>query len=77
MVIGRLPDLVDFVVQNMSVGKVHAEIICRDGEYYIRDLNSRNGTYINGEKINSNTDYRIKNGDTVTLANCDYEFVVP
>ncbi len=73
-VIGRLKDQVDFVSKNNAVGKVHAEIIIRDGLFYIKDLNSRNGTYINGERINSNTEYRIKNQDKITLANCEYIF---
>lgn len=73
-VIGRLKDQVDFISKNNAVGKVHAEIISRDGLFYIKDLNSRNGTYINGERINSNIEYRIKDQDKITLANSEYIF---
>lgn len=72
--IGRLKSQVDYVSQNNAVGKVHAEIINRNGMNYIKDLNSRNGTYINGERIVSNVEYTIKNSDRVAFANSEYTF---
>ncbi len=77
LVIGRLGEMVDFVLKNNTVGKVHAEIVSRDGKYYIKDLNSRNGTYINGERLESNTDYPVRNGDRVALANNEFVFTIP
>lgn len=76
-VIGRLRDQVDYVSQNNAVGKVHAEIISRDGSYFIKDLNSRNGTFVNGERLDSNTEREIKNNDKVTFANSEYVFIIP
>ncbi|MCX7921654.1 MAG: DUF6382 domain-containing protein [Clostridia bacterium] len=75
--IGRLRDQVDYVCQNNAVGKIHAELITSNGMYYVKDLNSRNGTYINGSKIESNKEYPIKNGDKITFANSEYSFIVP
>ena len=76
-VIGRLPDQVDYVSRNNAVGKVHAEIITRDGRYYLKDLNSRNGSFINGERIDSGKEYEINNNDRISFANSDYRFIVP
>jgi len=75
-IIGRLEGQVDYVHSNNAIGKVHAEIITRDGCYYLKDLNSKNGTYINGKRIDSNKEYEIKNNDKITLANSEFIFIV-
>lgn len=74
-VIGRVRSQVDYVSQNNAVGKVHAEIIIKEGVHYIRDLNSRNGTYVNGERIDSNVLNVIKHNDTIAFANSEYKFI--
>lgn len=75
-IIGRLEGQVDYVHSNNAIGKVHAEIITREGCYYLKDLNSKNGSFINGKRIESNTEYQIKNNDKITLANSDFVFIV-
>ena len=73
--LGRLASQVDFAVNNPKVGKIHAEIVMKDGSCYIKDLNSKNGTYLNGsgERIASNMPYSLENGTRIALA--DSEFV--
>lgn len=75
-IIGRLVGQVDYVHSNNAIGKVHAEIITREGRYYLKDLNSKNGTYINGKRMDSNKEYEIKNNDRLTLANSEFVFIV-
>jgi pSer/pThr/pTyr-binding forkhead associated (FHA) protein len=48
--IGRVEDNT-FQIADASVSSHHAEIILRGADLLIRDLNSTNGTFINGEKI--------------------------
>lgn len=72
--IGRLPEFVDYVSDNKAVGKMHAEIRKINSEYYIMDLNSKNGTYINDKKLESNELYKIKENDSIKLANSSYVF---
>lgn len=48
--IGRLSTN-DIVISSKSVSKIHAKIIFRDGNFYIEDLNSTNGIYLNGVKV--------------------------
>ena len=74
--IGRLKAEVDFAVSNSKVGRIHAEILRSDGKYYIKDLNSKNGTYINSgtERISSNIPYPLCNGDRIFLANSEFVF---
>ncbi|NLL06545.1 MAG: FHA domain-containing protein [Clostridiaceae bacterium] len=75
-IIGRLEGQVDYVHSNNAIGKVHAEIITREGHYYLKDINSKNGTYINGKRIDSNIEYEIQNNDKITLANSEFLFIV-
>lgn len=72
--IGRLEGQVDWVLRNRAVGKVHALITYRDGAYRLTDLNSRNGTYLNDKRIDSNKEYELRDGDRISFANSDYVF---
>jgi len=76
ILIGRLQGNVDYVIDNKAVGKMHAEIVKKGEEYYVIDLNSVNGTFVNGERIVCNTETIIKSGDKITLANEVYTFTV-
>lgn len=48
--IGRVEDNT-FAITDPSVSSHHCEVLLRGNEVVVRDLNSTNGTYINGEKI--------------------------
>jgi len=73
--IGRMEDMVDFVIKNAAVGKVHALITEQNGKYYLKDLNSVNGTMVNDVRLQCNEEKELKDGDRITFANCDYLFV--
>lgn len=73
-IIGRLPDYVDHLIKNNAIGRTHAEIVFIEGQYFIKDLNSKNGTFINEVRVESNKEYQINNGDIVKLANIEYTF---
>jgi len=75
--IGRLAEHVDYTITNNSIGKVHARIITCSGIFSVIDLNSRNGTFINDMRIQSNKEYEVKNSDRICFANCEYVFIVP
>lgn len=50
--IGRSEKRCDIVISdNAYIGNCHAEIIEYKHEYYLRDLNSANGTFANGSKL--------------------------
>ncbi|MFW5863893.1 MAG: FHA domain-containing protein [bacterium] len=48
--IGR-GDANDIKLKNLSVSRRHARIIRDQGHYYVEDLNSANGTYVNGKRV--------------------------
>jgi two-component system, NtrC family, sensor kinase len=49
-------------LHDSEVSRHHAEIRCHDGEFVISDLNSSNGTYVNGTRIEQHT---LESGDQV------------
>lgn len=74
IIIGRLQGHVDHVLLNNAVGKLHAELICRNGSCFVKDLNSINGTFINDIRIESNKEVELKNNDSLLFANSEYVY---
>lgn len=52
LIIGRSPDA-DVVIDNTAISRHHSSLELRDGRHYLADLNSTNGTTVNGKKITS------------------------
>lgn len=50
LLIGRSPD-VDLVLAEDMVSRKHARILAGEGSFAIEDLDSTNGTFVNGEKV--------------------------
>jgi len=50
VIIGRHPDC-DVHIDDGSVSRHHAQVTFESGQYYVQDLNSRNGTYLNNQQI--------------------------
>lgn len=62
----------DFVVENVMVSRKHAVITMECGGYYIEDMDSTNGTFVNGSRLSPYEPVLIKEGDQVFLANEKY-----
>ena len=63
IVIGRSSEL-DMVLVEDMVSRKHARITLRGGGISIEDLNSTNGTFVNGEKVQQS---RLKEGDRILI----------
>lgn len=73
--IGKEKSYVDyFIGDNSAISRSHANIISRDGEYFVVDTNSTNHTYVNGQMIQSNVETKIAHGAKIKFANEDFEF---
>ncbi|MCD8156158.1 MAG: trypsin-like peptidase domain-containing protein [Clostridiales bacterium] len=74
-VIGKERAKVDFCIpDNNSISRKHAEITCKGGIYYIKDNNSTNFTFVNGNKISPNQEMKLNSGDKIKLADEEFEF---
>lgn len=75
-IIGRSLEQADMLLSEKVIGRIHAEII-RDGKaYYLLDKHSRNGTYLNEERLVPGSRYLLNHGDYITLANIRCRFVL-
>ena len=74
-VIGKMEKAADAVIHLPTVSRMHAKIRKRENEYYLMDLNSRNGTSVNGRMLESGEDYLLKDQDEVDFAQARYVFV--
>lgn len=61
--IGRSPDCTVTLFDD-SVSRVHAELICENGQWLVRDKNSRNGVYVDYTKVN---EARLRHGISISL----------
>ena len=58
----------EFGAEITPISRIHAQIEIEGGEYYLRDLGSSNGTFLNGSKVEANKAYKIEEGDKIALA---------
>ncbi len=73
--VGKEKSYVDyFIGDNTAISRSHANLITRDGAYFIVDTNSTNHTFVNGVMIQSNVETPIAHGDKIRMANEDFEF---
>lgn len=70
--IGRKEDADYLVTHNPAISRKHAEIISRNGRYYIHDLGAKNRTYVNGKLMPAKSESALSNGDVIKLANEDF-----
>lgn len=75
VVVGKLAMASDAVIPVPTVSRVHARIRRKDGEYYLADLNSRNGTAVNGRMLKGDEEYQLEDEDQVDFAQARYVFV--
>jgi len=71
-VIGRRSSC-DLQVPLSAVSRKHCQISQVDGQLKLRDLGSRNGTYLNGERV---SEAMIKGGDSVRIGPLTFVFQI-
>ena len=62
----------DLVLADQWLSRIHAEIRRENTRHFIRDLDSRNGTYVNGMRLSQRVP--LQNGDMVTLGDQQLRF---
>jgi hypothetical protein len=70
LTVGR-SDQNDIIIDETAVSNVHAEIEFEVGNYYITDIQSKNGTFVDGELVISR---KLKNGNIISIGNYSLRF---
>jgi len=69
--LGRRP-YNDIVIDNLAVSGEHAVLQMSGNEVFVEDLNSTNGTYLNGKAVKKQ---QLNNGDTVEIGKYKIKYV--
>ena len=65
-VIGRSPAC-QIIIPHDSVSRRHARLSIAGSDVVVTDLNSRNGTFLNGTRLSAHRPYQIRDGDEIRL----------
>ncbi len=71
MTIGRKDDN-DICIENLAVSGHHAKLLTIFEDSFLEDLDSTNGTYVNGKPINK---HPLKNGDVITIGKHELRYI--
>lgn len=63
-VLGRSPN-VDLTLQDVGVSRSHARLLCVGDHIFVEDMQSANGTFLNGERVA--VPQQLQDGDKITL----------
>ncbi len=61
------------ILKDPYISKKHLKIVEDEGNYYLEDLNSANGTYLNGDRVMDVVE--LKNGDRIRVGQVEFLYV--
>lgn len=59
------------VLQDLGVSAKHASLRFADDEYWLHDLDSENGTYVNGDEV---VKHQLQENDVITVGDTQFKF---
>lgn len=71
-VIGKKKENVDLVLNDYAASRIHARITEEEGVYYLEDLNSTNGTFKNGLRLQPYEKRKLESGDELKFGKTEY-----
>lgn len=72
--VGKMEGVTDYRIFNNNVSRKHADIIKDQGKFYVVDLDSTNGTYLNGRRTQPGVKELLKDGSIIRFANEEFKF---
>lgn len=72
--VGTMQDRADIILPSEAVSRLHGRIRIEGNDCYLKDLNSRNGTWINGMALEGDQEEKLEEGDEVRFADLIYRF---
>src|SRR6185436_19823768 len=61
----------DVILADPLSSRVHAIVTCDEGDWWVRDSGSRNGTFVNGQKID---EARLTDGAVLKIGSTEFDF---
>ena len=73
--IGKERRRVDYCISdNSNVSRSHADVVYKNGAFYIVDNTATNGTTVNGTTVGGGQERKLMNGDVIRLADEEFKF---
>lgn len=76
VVVGCMSESCNYILKAAGVSRMRTKLMPKADGVYLLDMNSTNGTYLNGDLIESGREYKLEEGDMVTFARCEFYVVV-
>lgn len=73
VILGRVEGVADISVDDEAASRYHACVVFRKNEFVLADMESTNGTFLNGDRV---TEAVLKNHDQIQIGNTVLEFVL-
>ncbi|HEX7642363.1 MAG TPA: FHA domain-containing protein [Burkholderiaceae bacterium] len=61
----------ELVINHVAVSGLHAAIVAKQGKYFVEDLNSTNGTQLNGQLVGQ---HELQDGDVIEISPYQIKF---
>ncbi|MFQ5675600.1 MAG: FHA domain-containing protein [bacterium] len=74
LVIGRDPKLSHLIISDGTVSRRHARIVWKEGEIEFEDLNSLNGSFVNGQRMKPYAPIVLKIDSSVAVGSVNLTF---
>lgn len=73
--VGKDEECVDYKIKyNANISRRHAVIRKISGNFYIQDMDTTNGTYVNGVRLRDQEEQMLQTGDIILMADEEFEF---
>ena len=74
-IVGKMKEEVSLVISDISVSRVHCKFIKKDNKICIIDLNSTNGTFLNGLPLKNGEIQEIEKNDEILIGKVTVDVV--
>lgn len=71
-IIGKQEGLCDYIITKSTVSRLHLRVDETEDGYQITDLNSTNGTFVNGRCLSANETVAVQPGDEISIADLKF-----
>lgn len=75
-IIGKNKNDVNYFLEHRGVSRFHLKFECTGEDISVTDLNSTNGTYVNGFLLNANENKLVVHGDKIVIAGLEFDLYI-